>query len=97
MRTRYQISFNLDDPRHVQAEGFLFQHSRQRSEYIVSCILKAEEAELLKKTIIEAVQETLKGISTAPTPAAGLSPQTKTVATSLTDLPNSLLDFADSF
>jgi hypothetical protein len=94
---RYQISFNRDDPRHVQAEGFLFQHSKQRSEYIVSCILKAEEANLLKKTIAEAVKDAFSNISTVPKPTQQQPPQTKADAISLNDLPNSLLDFADSF
>lgn len=66
-RVRHQISFRQDDPRHTQALGFLYRQER-KSDYIVNCILKAEQQGQLKSIFLEVLGECLSGMQIAAAP-----------------------------
>lgn len=100
-RVRYQISFRQEDIRHAQALAHL-QRQEHKSEYIIECILKAEQQTLLKTTIKEALGECLGSMQFA------VRPETKEVAKEVlriedTPLPDNgeispaLLQFLDEF
>ena len=91
MRERRYLTFDMNDPRHRQALAlFSARSSKQRSEYVISCILKAEQEIELKETVRAAVLEALKGAS--PTKRAGSE---KTAIESIGELPGGLLAMLD--
>ena len=56
MRKRYYLSFDMDDPRHREAEALLAdQGSRQRTECVVSGLLAAKQADHIERIIRQAV------------------------------------------
>ncbi|WP_029695040.1 hypothetical protein [Lacrimispora indolis] len=60
MRKRYYLSFDMDDPRHREAERlFTQQASRQRTEFVVSSILALEQNVQLEQVVRQAVREEL--------------------------------------
>lgn len=64
MRKRYYLSFDMDDPRHQEAEKlFVEQGSRQRTDFVVSSILAANQVERLEQLVRQAIREELKNIS----------------------------------
>ena len=63
MRKRYYLSFDIEDPRHREAEKlFVEQGSRQRTDFVVSSILAANQVERLEQLVRQAIREELKNI-----------------------------------
>jgi len=88
-RKRYYLSFDLDNPRHREAEAlFARQASRQRTEYVVNSILPAPQTESLEQLVRQAIRDELR--NDAPQLQATLSEETNTDV-QLSDLPGSLL------
>ena len=88
-RKRYYLSFDMDNPRHREAEVlFSQQASRQRSEYVVNSILTAHRMESLEKIIRQAIRDELR--NAAPQLQATLLGVTDTDV-QLCDLPGSLI------
>jgi hypothetical protein len=88
-RKRYYLSFDLDNPRHREAEAlFARQASRQRTEYVVNSILTAHQTESLEQLVRQAIRDELR--NDAPQLQATLSEETNTDV-QLSDLPGSLL------
>ena len=93
MRKRYYLSFDMDDPRHREAEAlFAGQASRQRTEYVVTSILMANQTECLEQTVRQAIREELKSISLQ---SDYMQPEEAAECVQLTDLPGSLLHALD--
>ena len=93
MRKRYYLSFDMDDPRHREAEALLTdQGSRQRTEYVVSGLLAAKQADHIDRIIRQAVREELKDLQCPP---SGLLSGKAAGETQLTDLPDSLVHALD--
>ena len=60
-RKRYYLSFDMDNPRHREAEALLArQASRQRTEYVVNSILTAHQTESLEKVVRQVVRDELR-------------------------------------
>lgn len=91
MRERRYLTFDISDPRHRQALAlFSARSSKRRSEYIISCILKAEQEIELKETVRAAVLEALKGVSLMER----AEPE-KTTIENIGELPGGLLAMLD--
>ncbi len=71
MRKRHSLTFNLEDERHLEADRIISEKPlKQRSGYIIDCVLKAKSEENLKAMVKEAVLEAIDergGISVSPT------------------------------
>lgn len=88
MRKRYYLSFDMDDPRHREAEHlFSQQANRQRTDFVVSSILAAAQTERLEQLVRQAVREELQNLRLAEVPQT-LTPDT---AVQLKELPGSLI------
>lgn len=62
-RIRHQISFRLEDAQHQKALEYLRQHTH-RSDYIVACILKAEEQDFFLSAIQDTIRASLSTVQT---------------------------------
>ena len=88
-RKRYYLSFDMDNPRHREAEAlFARQASRQRTEYVVNSILTAHQTESLEQVVRQAVRDELR--NAAPPPQTTLPGETDD-GVRLSDLPGSLI------
>lgn len=88
-RKRYYLSFDMDNPRHREAEALLArQASRQRTEYVVTSILTAHQTESLEQVVRQAVRDELR--NAAPPPQTTLPGETDD-GVRLSDLPGSLI------
>jgi hypothetical protein len=88
-RKRYYLSFDMDNPRHREAETlFARQASRQRTEYVVTSILTAHQPESLEQVVRQAVRDELR--NAAPPPQTTLPGETDD-GVRLSDLPGSLI------
>lgn len=86
MRKRYNLSFDMDDPRHREAEALVSsQGSRQRTDFVVSGILAANQAESLEQAVRRAIRDELSTLRLSR------SPQTEPEVR-LSDLPDSLIN-----
>jgi hypothetical protein len=95
MRERRYLTFDMENSRHREAFAlFSAQSGRQRSEYVVDCILRVQQDKHLEETLRQVFSEALNGISlTAPATdraTADLQP-----TESLSDLPDALLSSLD--
>ena len=92
MRKRYYLSFDMDDPRHREAEALLADHgSRQRTECVVSGLLAAKQADHIDRIVRQAVREELKILQCrSSTLLADAADETQ-----LADLPDSLVHALD--
>ena len=88
-RKRYYLSFDMDNPRHREAESlFARQASRQRTEYVVTSILTAHQTESLEQVVRQVVRDELRNAA----PPLQNTLQGKTNAdVQLSDLPGSLI------
>lgn len=88
-RKRYYLSFDMDNPRHLEAEAlFASQASRQRTEYVVACILEANQRESLGQIVRQAVRDELCNIKLPPQTT---QPDGADSDVQLSDLPGSLI------
>ncbi|MEM5768299.1 MAG: plasmid segregation centromere-binding protein ParR [Bacillota bacterium] len=96
MRERRYLTFDMENPRHREALVlFSAQSDRQRSEYVVDCILKAQQENRLEDTMRRVISEALNGISlTAPAMEKKAMIDLQ-MTESLSDLPDALLSSLD--
>jgi hypothetical protein len=88
-RKRYYLSFDMDSPRHREAEVlFAQQASRQRTEYVVNSILTAHQTENLEQIVRQAVRDELQS---AKLPSPTTLPGKTDTGVQLSDLPGSLI------
>lgn len=76
----------MDDPRHREAEALVSsQGIRQRTDFVVSSILMANQAESMEQTVRRVIRDELRMLR--------LSPPTQSVPeVQLSDLPDSLIN-----
>ena len=79
----------MDNPRHREAEAlFARQASRQRTEYVVTSILTAQQTESMEQLVRQAVRDELRN---AVTPLQTTLPEETDADVQLSDLPGSLI------
>lgn len=83
----------MDDPRHREAEALIASRgSRQRTEYVVACILAAKQAGHMEQIVRQAVRDELKNLQYQPPKTL---PEEMASGTQLADLPDSLIQALD--
>ncbi|MCQ1530104.1 plasmid segregation centromere-binding protein ParR [Lutispora saccharofermentans] len=88
-RKRYYLSFDMDNPRHREAEAlFAQQASRQRTEYVVNSILTAHQSEILEQIVRKAVRDVLQNVKLQQQTTL---PEETDASVQLSDLPGSLI------
>ena len=91
MRERRYLTFDMENPRHREAFAFFSaQSAKRRSEYVVDCILKAQDESRMVETIQQTIMGALKGISFSTSAAEDKTADLQTTE-SLTELPDALL------
>ncbi len=95
MRERRYLTFDMENPRHREAFAiFSAQSGKLRSEYVVDCILKAQEQNCLEKIIKQVITEALKSASFSTTATEHTTTDLQTTD-SISDLPDVLLSSLD--
>jgi len=88
-RKRYYFSFDMDNPRHREAEALISGQSiHMRSEFVVTSILAAYQTECLEQTVRQAVRDELKKLRLL---SQHTQPEEADMAVQLTELPGCLL------
>ncbi|AGL02869.1 hypothetical protein [Desulfoscipio gibsoniae] len=88
-RKRYYLSFDIDNPRHREAEAlFAQQASRQRTEYVVNSILTAHQSEILEQIVRQAIRDELQNVKLQQQTRL---PEETDASVQLSDLPGSLI------
>jgi hypothetical protein len=95
MRERRYLTFDMDNPRHREAFSlFSAQSGKQYSEYVVDCILQAQQNSRLEETVRRVITETLKDVSFSA-PANKSTTVVLRTTKSISDLPDALLSSLD--
>lgn len=95
MRERRYLTFDMENPRHREAFVlFSAQSKKQRSEYVVNCILQARQENRLEEIMRKVFTEALKDITL---PALAMEKKTTELqmTETLSDLPDVLLSSLD--
>jgi hypothetical protein len=88
-RKRYFLSFDMGNPRHREAEAlYAKQAARQRTDFVVSSILMANQAELLEQAVRQTIRHELKNLRLA---SQNAQPEPDMNA-QMSDLPDSLIN-----
>jgi len=94
MRERKYLTFDTQNPRHMEAlRIFTEQPEKLRSEYVISCILRAQEEERLENLIRQTIRDALAGCKIS---AGGEIPKEREVV-DIADLPDALLTMMEDF
>jgi len=91
MRERRYLTFDMNNPRHREAlHLFSAQSSKRRSEFVIDCILKAQQERRMEAIIRTTISEALAGISlpASDTPITSVKLQS---TEDITDLPEALV------
>lgn len=88
------MTFDINNLRHVEASRLLSgQPEKGRSEFIINCILQAEQEKRLELMIRQAISEALMGVHFVERESL---PQQEAVPTdSISDLPGTLLSMLE--
>jgi hypothetical protein len=92
MRERRYLTFDMNNPRHVEAlRAFSAQPDKVRSEFIIDCILKAQQEDHVEEVIRQTILKALVGIPllVSDTPTKLQSTENKS------DLPEALVSAMD--
>ncbi|HWR20047.1 MAG TPA: hypothetical protein VN608_10530 [Clostridia bacterium] len=88
------MTFDMSNPRHVEALAlFSAQPDRSRSEFIINCILQAEQESRLEAVIRKSVSEALEGIRFVE--RKPLPEKEAALTDNISDLPGALLSMMD--
>ena len=91
MRDRRYLTFDMENPRHREALSlFSAQSSKLRSEFVIDCILKAQQENRIEEVIRQTITDTLAGISLEPSTHSDISPELQATE-SISDLPEALI------
>jgi hypothetical protein len=91
MRERRYLTFDIENPRHREAFAlFSAKSAKRRSEYVVDCIIKAQDESRMVETIQQTIMVALKGISFS-VPTAGNKTADLRTTEDITELPDALL------
>lgn len=91
MRERRYLTFDMENPRHREAL-YLFsaQSSKLRSEFVIDCILKAQQENRIEEVIRQIITDTLSVISLSPSMHSDISPELHATE-NISDLPEALI------
>ena len=98
MRKRFNVSFDLQAARHREAARLLDEQPvGQRTEFIVDCILRYDQAVKLEKIVRMTIQEGLRYFTDyqAPCDPPAFSAVLQLDEANLSDVPDSLLHAMD--
>lgn len=88
---RRYLTFDMENPRHREAFTlFSVQPAKRRSEYVVDCIIKAQDESHLEKKLQQIIMEALMGISFSNPSAENETADLQTTE-NITELPDALL------
>ncbi len=91
MRERRYLTFDMNNPRHVEAlKLFSAQPDKGRSEFVIDCILKAQQESRLEEVIRQTISKALEGISLSGLVKSETPPQLQSTD-SISDLPEALI------
>jgi len=97
MRERKYLTFDMNNPRHVEAlKMFSAQPDKTRSEFVIDCILKAQQEDHVKEMIRHTIIEALAGV-TLQVSASSKAPSKLQPTENISDLPEALIDSMDDF
>lgn len=92
MRERRYLTFDMNNPRHAEALSILSaQPDRLKSEYVISCILEAQQSEWLEGMIRQTIGNVLKELKFTTEDAS----PAKQATDDISDLPDALLSMMD--
>ena len=98
MRKRYNVSFDPENRRHAEAMRVLYaEPERQRTEFIVDCILQREQANRLEQTVRRIVRDEIRHLNLSPSVSESKEPTflPSEKDAFLSDIPDSLLHAMD--
>jgi len=85
------LTFDMENLRHREAFAlFSAQSAKRRSEYVVDCIIKAQDENRMVETIQQIIMGALKGISFS-NPIAENKTADLQITVDITELPDALL------
>ena len=91
MRERRYLTFDMNNPRHREAlHLFSAQSDKHRSEFVIDCILKAQQESQMEEVIRATISDTLAGLS-LPDSDNSISPVKLQFTEDITDLPEALV------
>jgi hypothetical protein len=91
MRERRYLTFDMNNPRHRKAlHLFSAQSDKHRSEFVIDCILKAQQERRIEEVIRTAISETLMGLS-LPASDTSVTPVKLQFTEDISDLPEALV------
>jgi hypothetical protein len=91
MRERRYLTFDMNNPRHVEAlKLFSAQPDKMRSEFIIDCILNAQQEDRLENAIRQTVSNALAGISLHVSDISDSPPKIQPTE-NISDLPDELV------
>lgn len=92
MRERRYLTFDMNNPRHVEAlRLFSDQPDKMRSEFVIDCILRAQQESRMEEVIQQTILKALAGIS-LHVPATSETPSKLQSTEIIADLPEALVD-----
>ena len=95
MRERRYLTFDMENLRHREAFAlFSAQSGKRRSEYVVDCIIKAQDENRLVETMQQIIMEALKGIPFSIPVVENKTADLQTTE-NITELPDALLSSLD--
>lgn len=88
------MTFDMGNPRHVEAlRLFSIQPDKGKSEYVINCILQAQQESCLEAVIRQTVAEALAGVRTTE---GDILPKKEVAPTNdISDLPGTLLSMME--
>jgi len=91
MRERRYLTFDMNNPRHVEALSlFSAQSDKIRSEFVIDCILKTQQEGHIEEVIRQTILKALAGISLHVSDSSEASSQPQSTE-NISDLPEALL------
>ena len=88
------MTFDMSNPRHVEALRLLSgQPGKGRSEFVINCILQAEQGNHLESIIRQAISEALAGVYFAE--RESLPEKGVALTENISDLPAALLSMME--
>jgi hypothetical protein len=95
MRERRYLTFDMNNPRHMEALClFSAQSDKMRSEFVVDCILKAQQEDRMEEVIRQTISKALAGITLLVSACLEAPPQPQSTE-NIYDLPQALLSAMD--
>ena len=97
MRERRYLTFDINNPRHIEAlKLFSEQTEKMRSEFVIDCILKAQQEKKMEETIRKIISEMLTG-KLLSVSADSDSPPNLQSTENISDLPKELICAMDAY